>query len=660
MSTNPNVTADKRARIEAMKAKKAQTDASRGISLGSTGPDKHSKGTNGSLSRARVTATILGPARPGERCVYVDVKLNSIEDSSAGGKLLMPATAQGSLFSVVPLTDEQGDYQFKYDDKYHKTTERKPLELGEAGITTIKLLNHPKGPADWATPACLFPGQTITVEGAAAFPIFKHGIYIAGKYTDGGQQSVAQVAMDYEIPSRSFETIANDASLAQRNMLLSLGMGGYSDAWSLVSATDSTKQFAVTGLSNERNAMLSPDGSWMTAMTKVGAEGDEKWSDDVSALTTGLRAGAAFQSSEGFGVDFRVASHGPTLLMPIFSLGTEQSLSDCLPGENGMAAKFLADEPVSQLPFFEGVMADPPPNHIFGSCYKKGTERASGGPWLKLPINVYTMAPDSKDLIDLSTFTLMPSLMSMPAHLGSKNLETIKAVVTSFLPLTNFALASEADRQNIKTNTKASESWDCRIPVVELHPALLNYGLELDVDAALDHFNDKPIDLEAPETAKCFTTSPKPLLASGFTLLNENADARNKGWLESQAAQMEKIAAATNVGKGKFAIQIRAINPDGFEEHKKTLSDLAETDLVDRFESVGDNWPIYALLVPIECANTRDSDGPGGSATTALNDEDEDEEEEIKPKKKKKKKICEEEEEEEEEETKPKKKKKEN
>ena len=63
---------------------------------------------------------------------------------------------------------------------------------------------------------------------------------------------------------------------------------------------------------------------------------------------------------------------------------------------------------------------------------------------------------------------------------------------------------------------------------------------------------------------------------------------------------MEKIAAATNVDKGKFTFQIRAINPDGFEEHKKTLSDLAETDLVDRFEHVRDDWPIYALLVPIE------------------------------------------------------------
>ena len=82
----------------------------------------------------------------------------------------------------------------------------------------------------------------------------------------------------------------------------------------------------------------------------------------------------------------------------VYSLGTEQSLSDGLPGEDGNAGKVMLDEPTSQLPFFEGAMALPPLNHIFDSCYKKrkGTERASGGPSL----NLYTMAPDSKDLIE--------------------------------------------------------------------------------------------------------------------------------------------------------------------------------------------------------------------------------------------------------------------
>ena len=115
---------------------------------------------------------------------------------------------------------------------------------------------------------------------------------------------------------------------------------------------------------------------------------------------------------------------------------------------------------------------------------------------------------------------------------------------------------------------------------------------------------------------------------------NENADARNKDWLESQAAQMEKISAATNSGKGKFTIEIRAINPHGFEEHKKTLSDLAETDLIDRLEDVGDDWPIYTLLVPTEGGEICDADDPGGVAPASSDDKEED----IQHKKKKKKK----------------------
>ena len=124
----------------------------------------------------------------------------------------MPTAAQGSLFTVLPLTDDVGDYPCKYDDKYRKTTERKPLELGEAGVTTIKLLNGPKGPVDWATPPSLFPGQTITVEGAAAFPIFKHGICIAGKCINDGAQSVVQAALESDSRNLRFasDRLKND------------------------------------------------------------------------------------------------------------------------------------------------------------------------------------------------------------------------------------------------------------------------------------------------------------------------------------------------------------------------------------------------------------------------------------------------------------------
>ena len=86
------------------------------------------------------------------------------------------------------------------------------------------------------------------------------------------------------------------------------------------------------------------------------------------------------------------------------------------------------------------------------------------------------------------------------------------------------------------------------------------------------------------------------MLACGYVLLNESADARNMGWLDQQAKQMEQIA-AVNGRTVKCAVEIRAINPDGFEEHKSSLNDLNQIeDLVDRFEKVGDDWPIYAVL----------------------------------------------------------------
>ena len=39
------------------------------------------------------------------------------------------------------------------------------------------------------------------------------------------------------------------------------------------------------------------------------------------------------------------------------------------------------------------------------------------------------------------------------------------------------------------------------------------------------------------------------------------------------------------------------INPAGFEEHKKSLTDLEEVDLINRFVHVVDGWLIYTVLV---------------------------------------------------------------
>ena len=115
-------------------------------------------------------------------------------------------------------------------------------------------------------------------------------------------------------------------------------------------------------------------------------------------------------------------------------------------------------------------MCAPPKNPIIGSCYKKGSERASGGPWLKLSINAYAMAPEGNEFVPLyANFTPFVSLMQFPMHMGSKFLSNITVFATAFLPCVNTVIAFEADRNNISTNSKADETWDCRISTMDTY-----------------------------------------------------------------------------------------------------------------------------------------------------------------------------------------------
>ena len=583
---------DKLARIEKMKAKKAAADAARAGSGGSNAGTANRTATGAPLSRAKVTGTILSVPRTGQRCKQFEMQVDSITDSKEPGRMLMPPTENDSMSIVAPLTDEKGDYPYKYDDKYQKTSERKPLQLGECGIANVKLINAPDGPVDWAAPKCLHVGQKITVWCATASSVYKQGTCITGMYVSG--EVLPSSKLDFELPAKAFFKVANNRSLATRNMALSVGVGGFAGEWQIIPATDETKQFAITAMTNVRDALLKSDGAWMKAMIEtVAVEGDTAWNKEVTGLVVELKAGAAFQA-DGLGIKFNMPSQGPTMFVPIFALGKYFRLDECMPGVDGKAA----NEQVDQLPFFEGAMCAPPVNAIFGTCFKKGTERASGGPWLKLSFNAYAMAPEGNEFVPLyANFTAIQSLMQFPMHMGSKSLSNITVFATAFLPCVNMVIAFEADRNNISTNSKAGETWDCRVSTMDTYSGLIEYGVELDVDAALDHFKDKPIQMEERDVAKAFTTQPKPLLAAGFTLLNENGDARSKDWLEAQAMQMKSIAATNGRTDAKCTIKMFGINPAGFEEHKKSLTDLEGVDLIDRFEHVDDDWLIYTVLV---------------------------------------------------------------
>eukprot|EP00966_Prymnesium_polylepis_P064688 1500716-Prymnesium_polylepis.1 len=62
--------------------------------------------------------------------------------------------------------------------------------------------------------------------------------------------------------------------------------------------------------------------------------------------------------------------------MPIYALGTEIGMGDGLPGFDGKA---FGGDP-SEL-YFEGSFGDAGKRSVFGTSFKAGTSRASGGPW---------------------------------------------------------------------------------------------------------------------------------------------------------------------------------------------------------------------------------------------------------------------------------------
>ena len=481
-------------------------------------------------------------------------------------------------------------------ENFKKLDERKPLQLVEFRYTTVKLLDPPSAPVDWATPQTLFPGGTVNIAQPAVHAVFKCGVHFSAAYRPSATGSKTD-RVDLEMPRLAFDCVASDTELAHRNMLLSLHMGACRESWNGIDPADAVKASAITALAKERDGLLNPSGAWMAGLKEVANEGDAGWKSGILSIANDLVDGAAFVN-EGMGVTFAQAAHGPTMLVPICGLGPDQSLDDGLPGGNSKAFSVMSDEALSsdQLPFFEGTMANPGSRAIFGSA-RKDDGRANGGPWLNMPVIFNTMASAATECISLDApFTLKISLNGMPSLVGSKMQATIKAVAATFFPFTDMVVAFEADRNNVASNDKATETWDCRFSTVDFHSALLQYGIQLDTNVALEAFEDAHIQVEEKEFVSTYTTTVKPLLACGFVLLNESADARREDWLDEQVLTMEKILKS----KGRNAectYEIRAIDPRGFEQHKQTLLEFENVDTDDRVGSVDVNsWPVYAVL----------------------------------------------------------------
>ena len=587
---------DKRARIAALKATLQEKTANNPVASRTSGQ----AAAVASLSRAEVKVKVLGVPRKAERgAVYFDGYVVDIEDSSGEGAMRIPSLSvpDDSAFAYTPLTDEKGDYPMKYDASYNKTDERKPLQMAEFGVTTVKVTGAPTGPVDWATSQALFPGKEISMSGAAMTTAFKQGTVLAGGYKDACATTNGDsfTHLDMEMSKEAFKLVAGNQDLALRNMMLGMDTGGFTNAWKNTDATNKTKLFAVTALDNERKTMFSANGPLTKGMELISGEGDQKWKNSILEFMKEFKSSAAF-NNEGLGMGFTHASNGPSILMPVYGLGLDIGLEDMVPGED---SSFYKEGVRARAPLlFEGVLGEPDGKQFFGSSFKQGTQRASGGPWVSLPIIAFAKAKDSepKEMVRMSSPVVMKmSLTAMPAHIGSKVMETIKRITSSILPLVNMTVSFETDRNNMYTNPKAAETFDCRFSAIDFRSALLKYGIELDVEGALCHMENKSISMEDADVASTFTTQPKTFLAAGFTLLNENADARSPDWLEKQKAQMDKILTFSN-RKAKSSIAMYTIHPSGFRDHKESLKSMKDMDLVERVAHLGDIWPIFAVF----------------------------------------------------------------
>jgi hypothetical protein len=196
----------------------------------------------------------------------------------------------------------------------------------------------------------------------------------------------------------------------------------------------------------------------------------------------------------------------------------------------------------------------------------------------------------------LDGFSLKMSLPSLPQHLGSTYLDTIKAIVLSFFPYVNMSVAFRANRNNVDSNRDTHSTMSCSLSAVAFYEALLKYGIRLDGEMVRETFQKiKTVDCEKEDIAKTMLNQPKDMLASGFILLNENLESRTEGFADQKRIQMNKIL--QHQGRNATCeVVYRAICPDGFEKHKETLASGGDAEENCTFINVEDTWPVYAVL----------------------------------------------------------------
>ena len=135
MSSSDSTKEKKLARLAALKEKRTNDEAARAPSNGS------SLGTtNSSISNNTAKVQITSPPRLINGIIQANVDvLEMIEESVEGKRVLIPPIEAGSDLALAPLTDEKGDYLYKLDAGYKKTSNREPLQLAEYRRITAKI-----------------------------------------------------------------------------------------------------------------------------------------------------------------------------------------------------------------------------------------------------------------------------------------------------------------------------------------------------------------------------------------------------------------------------------------------------------------------------------------------------------------------------------------
>lgn len=601
-----------RARLDALKAQRAAVRAA--AEHGCGGGSGATTTTSSSVASAKVT--LLSPVKIVHNEARATVRVESTHHEGGTGAKLVSETNADDDFKLSPVTDGKGLPQTvnkkMSDGSWENTGERKPFEVHEVGVSVLKMSNYPAGPAPGMIHTDLVPGATLTIKGCVLHNEWKVGTTLSGTFSDVTVPPAKTKLLELEAPGESYELLYKCKTTAGRNAVISTETGGFSAAWTRVGRDEPTKTSITAMVTSARKSLLSNGGAGIASIEST--SGDPQWNLDVTSFNKKLTDSYVYSTTAGLGLPFETVLAGPTIIAPLAALTLECQLDDDLPGQFSKAMTVMdTEQPLEpdDLPFFELGMITPANYTAIVGKPRNPQGRANGGPWLCLFVNAYVQGLGATtDVVSLDTqpFKLMISLSDMPALVGSNRIDTITNIAKGILPLCDKVISFTPNLKDVAQNPKAAETFDARFESIDFLSGLTEIGISLDVKHTLAAAKGWDLAKEEREIASTLTSAAKHFLACGFVLLNENLDARGEGFLETQRDTVARIL-DTKERVASVSIEMRALNPWGFEEHKASHKELtAIEDPAERVAKIGSDWLVYAIIV------IKDSSPPAPSA----------------------------------------------